>query len=199
MPWPPPGSPEHARHGKQPSPPTGSCRSGRPTAIRLPGSFRWEHRASVERRLLVSACDPGEETRGPANLRRHALRPLRGTLVLTAIGINCSAKTNARTAGSARYGRAMSARAAGILALVLVVAGCVAERTEPTTSPGLTSTTARPSGSAPQSPTAVPRETPTAAEQGLVRALVEFARSPNTGTLGAVPFADRAGSVLATG
>jgi len=48
----------------------------------------------------------------------------------------------------------------------------------------------QPSGSAPQPTTAGPRETPTLAEQGLVRALAEFARTPVAGTLGAVPFAD---------
>ena len=86
----------------------------------------------------------------------------------------------------------MSARAAGFLALVLIVAGCVAERSEPTASPGPSSTdAARPSGSAPQPTTAGPQETPTAAEQGLVRALLEFARAPGAGTLGAVPFAER--------
>jgi hypothetical protein len=84
----------------------------------------------------------------------------------------------------------MSARAAGLLVLLVIGAGCVTARTEPTNSLGPTSTAvARPSGTA--QPTAAGlRETPTVAEQGLVRALAEFARAPATETLGAVPFAD---------
>jgi hypothetical protein len=90
------------------------------------------------------------------------------------------------------YRRAVFARAAGVVVLLLVVTGCVAERSEPAPSPGPTATAgAGPSSSAPQPTTVGPRETPTAAEQALVRALVEFARAPGPGTLGAALLADR--------
>jgi len=106
----------------------------------------------------------------------------------------------------------VSARAAAILAFVLIAAGCATERSEPTASaaqpPGPTATAeARPSSAEPQAttpatretptatarktPTATARETPTAADVSLVRALAEFARAPGAGTLGAVPFADK--------
>lgn len=86
----------------------------------------------------------------------------------------------------------MRGRSAATLALVFIVAGCVSERSGPTTPPGPTSTDAtRPSGAATPPTTAGPLETPTAAEQGLARALAEFARAPGAGTLGAVPLADR--------
>src|SRR2546425_5764097 len=53
--WPPRGSRERGRRGRRPSPPNGSYRSGRPTARRLPGSFRSGHRASGDQLVLAVA------------------------------------------------------------------------------------------------------------------------------------------------
>ncbi len=85
----------------------------------------------------------------------------------------------------------MSARAAAILVLLLIGTGCVTARSEASNSPGPTPTAAaQPPGGSAQPTATGPRETPTVAEQGLVRALAEFARAPSAGTLGAVPFAE---------
>src|SRR5207249_12069555 len=85
----------------------------------------------------------------------------------------------------------MSARAAGILVLLLIGTGCVTTRSEASNSPGPTPTAAaQPPGGSAQPTATGPRETPTVAEQGLVRALAEFARAPSPGTLDPVPFAE---------
>jgi hypothetical protein len=80
------------------------------------------------------------------------------------------------------------------LAVILVGAAC-AERSEPTASVGTPTPTATVNAGAtslpPQPSTAAPRETPTPADESVVRALTAFARAPGAGTLAAVPFADR--------
>lgn len=79
--------------------------------------------------------------------------------------------------------------------MILVGAACVMQRSEPTPSvptPIPTATVNAGATSArPQSPTATPRETPTAADESVVRALIAFARAPGAGSFGAIAIADR--------
>jgi hypothetical protein len=87
----------------------------------------------------------------------------------------------------------VSRRAAAIGALILIAAGCVTERSQPTAlaAPAGPTATAVARASSSPSPTAASAETPTAADERVVRALSEFARAPSAGTFAAVPFADR--------
>lgn len=59
--------------------------------------------------------------------------------------------------------------------------------------PTPTATTAAVRGSTSPSPSPGPQESPTAADEALIRALTAFARAPGAGTFAAVPFADRVG------
>lgn len=89
----------------------------------------------------------------------------------------------------------MLARAVATMALVLIASSCVSERGQPSPSAGQptgsTTAEARPSSSAPLPTFAGPRETPTPAEERLVRVLADLARAPSAETFGAVPFADK--------